>query len=46
MAPDRNKRYSTADEMLADLEAFRKDPNINFEPGSEPSKGSRLVSIS
>ena len=31
MAPDRNKRYSTADEMLSDLEAFRKDPNINFE---------------
>ena len=25
MAPDRNRRYSTADEMLADLETFRKD---------------------
>ena len=35
MAPDRNKRYSTADEMLADLEAFRKDPNINFEYSAE-----------
>ena len=35
MAPDRNKRYSTADGMLADLEAFRKDPNINFEYSAE-----------
>ena len=35
MAPDRNKRYSTADEMLADLEAFRRDPNINFEYSAE-----------
>lgn len=35
MAPDRNKRYSTADEMLADLEAFRKDPSINFEYSAE-----------
>ena len=31
MAPDRNKRYSTADEMLQDLEAFRKDPSVNFD---------------
>ena len=31
MAPDRNNRYTTADEMLADLEAFRKDPNISFD---------------
>jgi len=31
MAPDRNQRYSTADEMLADLDAFRRDPNINFD---------------
>ena len=31
MAPDRSSRYSTADEMLADLEAFRKDPSINFD---------------
>ena len=35
MIPDRNKRYSTADGMLADLEAFRKDPNINFEYSAE-----------
>ena len=35
MTPDRNRRYSTADEMLADLEAFRKDPNINFEYSAE-----------
>ena len=31
MAPDRNKRYTTADEMLSDLEAFRKDPNLSFD---------------
>ena len=35
MAPDRNKRYSTADEMIADLDAFRRDPSINFEYSSE-----------
>ena len=31
MAPDRGNRYTTANEMLADLEAFRKDPNISFD---------------
>ncbi|MDE7261163.1 MAG: Stk1 family PASTA domain-containing Ser/Thr kinase [Oscillospiraceae bacterium] len=31
MAADRNRRYSTADEMLQDLEAFRKDPSVNFD---------------
>lgn len=31
MAPTREKRYADADEMLADLEEFRKNPNINFE---------------
>ena len=31
MACDRNNRYSTADEMLADLEAFRKDPSLSFD---------------
>ncbi|MBD5161773.1 MAG: Stk1 family PASTA domain-containing Ser/Thr kinase [Oscillibacter sp.] len=35
MAPDRNRRYSTADEMVADLEAFRRDPTINFEYSAE-----------
>ena len=35
MAPDRNKRYSTADEMLQDLEAFRKDPSVNFDYSPE-----------
>ena len=38
MAPDRNKRYSTADEMLADLDAFRKDPNINFDYSADELK--------
>ena len=31
MAADRNRRYATADEMLADLESFRKDPTLSFE---------------
>lgn len=31
MAPNMNQRYVNADEMLADLEEFRKNPNINFE---------------
>jgi len=31
MAPDRGRRYSTADEMLADLETFRRDPSVSFE---------------
>lgn len=31
MAPNRDNRYSSADEMLADLEEFRKNPNINFD---------------
>lgn len=31
MAADRKKRYSTADGMIADLEAFRKDPTISFD---------------
>ena len=30
MASDMNKRYLSADAMLADLEEFRKNPNINF----------------
>ncbi len=31
MAPDADERYLNADAMLADLEEFRKNPNINFE---------------
>lgn len=31
MATDRKKRYSTADAMIADLEAFRKDPSLSFD---------------
>lgn len=30
MEPDLNLRYATADEMLADLEEFRKNPGTNF----------------
>ena len=30
-APDPDSRYLTADDMLADLEEFRKNPNINFD---------------
>lgn len=31
MASDVSKRYASADAMLADLEEFRKNPNISFE---------------
>ena len=31
MAPSPANRYSCADEMLADLEEFRKNPNISFD---------------
>ncbi len=31
MATDRKKRYTTADEMIADLDAFRKDPSLSFD---------------
>ena len=31
MASDPNRRYHDADAMLADLEEFRKNPNINFD---------------
>ncbi len=31
MAPNVENRYLTADAMLADLEEFRKNPNINFD---------------
>ena len=31
MAPNADNRYSCADDMLVDLEEFRKNPNINFD---------------
>ena len=31
MAPNPDNRYVNADEMLADLEEFRKNPSINFD---------------
>ena len=31
MNPDLNKRYQSADAMLADLEKFRKDPSVDME---------------
>ena len=35
MATDRKKRYNTADEMIADLDAFRKDPSLRFDYSME-----------
>lgn len=35
MAPDVDKRYVNAEAMLEDLEAFRKNPSINFEYSAE-----------
>ena len=34
MAPNPDDRYLSANEMLADLEEFRKNPNINFDYNS------------
>ncbi len=31
MAPNPDRRYLSADDMLEDLEEFRKNPNINFD---------------
>ena len=31
MAPNADNRYLSADDMVADLEEFRKNPNINFD---------------
>lgn len=36
MAHDPDDRYLSADDMLADLEEFRKNPNINFNFTPEP----------
>ena len=30
MAPDLEQRYSSADAMIADLELFRKNPNVEM----------------
>lgn len=35
MAPSLDKRYVSADAMLADLEEFRKNPNIDFDYANE-----------
>lgn len=37
MAPLPDDRYSSADEMLADLEEFRKNPNMNFAYRQAPA---------
>lgn len=49
MAPDLDRRYSSADAMIADLEAFRKNPDVNldFEMNdlrpNEPDEPTRLI---
>ena len=42
MAPDLDRRYPDADAMIADLEAFRKDPTLSFDytPEDLPAEGS------
>jgi len=35
MAPDLNRRYASADEMIADLESFRKNPGVDLDFGME-----------
>ncbi len=52
MAPNVEQRYASADNMLADLEEFRKNPNISFEyiptdfQGEEVSEPTQVVSTS
>ncbi len=41
MTPDRNRRYISADEMLSDLEAFRKDPTVSFDYSAEDLRRER-----
>ena len=49
MAPDLNRRYGSADEMIADLEAFRKNPGVDLEFSmndlrpEEPDEPTRLL---
>ena len=52
MASDTDKRYSSADAMMADLEDFRKNPNISFDytrddlligEGDEPTQNVKAV---
>lgn len=38
MAPNVDDRYASADAMLADLEEFRKNPNISFDYSADDSK--------
>ena len=39
MAPNPDDRYPSADDMLADLEEFRKNPNINFDYSTSELQG-------
>jgi serine/threonine-protein kinase len=52
MAPDMEKRYRSADAMLADLEEFRKNPSITFDYKSsdflvsdEPDEPTRVLPV-
>ena len=46
MAPSRDKRYASADAMLADLEEFRKNPSINFDYKAEEIIGADTADAS
>lgn len=55
MAADIDRRYSSADEMIADLESFRKDPSVDLdiaitdirpEETDEPTQFVRTANIS
>lgn len=49
MAPDLDRRYASADEMIADLEAFRKNPGVDLDFSmddlrpEEPDEPTRLL---
>lgn len=42
MEPDLNLRYATVDELLADLEEFRKNPGTNFTYPANNNSGGRF----
>jgi len=45
MTADINRRYASATQMLADLEEFRKNPNIQFDFSVQPAAGTAAAPI-
>ena len=43
MAPQPDRRYASADEMIRDLEEFRKNPEINFDYDMADLRGEAVI---